>query len=160
MKRPKDWPLPSQVGVGIVIGVVLAGGVLSAIWELSKWAAKLLVLLAVLPLTGCATLDRDDWSQADTRREIAFQLINAADAWQTSEIQDRPYVKEGGVVAREILGPEPETGDTVLYFATIGVSHYLVSRLLPAKWRPWWQRGTALYGGFVVYENCAEHDLC
>lgn len=119
---------------------------------------KALLLLAALMCTGCAT--SDNWTRQDTQREIAFQLINAADAWQTSQLRGRSDVEEAGRVARVVLGAEPKGGETVMYFATMGVSHYVISRMLPAKWRPWWQRGTVAYAGSVVYGNCNEFDLC
>lgn len=86
--------------------------------------------------------------------ELSFQVMNAIDGYQTSRIKDHPYVKEVDPVTVEILGEQPESGETALYFATRGISHYLIARALPPKWRPWFQGPTMVHSTWYVVNNC------
>lgn len=117
--------------------------------------AGVVACLAAL-LGGCAS---QDWTRADTYREVTWQIVNAADGYTTAQIRKSSSVIERQPVTRAILGDEPETGETVLYFTSLGVSHWLVSRMLPSKWRRWWQGGTLVYSGAMVINNC-EVGLC
>lgn len=119
----------------------------------------ILVLSFLLPLfTGCAA--SRTWDSGDTQREIAFQVVNLADALQTSQIRKRADLVEGEPVARAFMGREPSARDTAVYFGSLAVSHFVIARLLPDSWRPWFQGGTLVYSGTIVVRNCAEHDLC
>lgn len=119
---------------------------------------RALLIVLALALTGCA--NAPDWRPYDTRREVVYQLVNAADAWQTAQIQHRADLVEVGPMARSLMGAEPSDRDVAIYFTSMAVSHYVISRILPPKWRSWWQNTTLLYHSSVVYENCSEHDLC
>src|SRR5688572_6254344 len=114
------------------------------------------IILACLFLSGCGS----NWTRDDTIREVGFQVVNIADAWQTQSIRKRKDVKETGVIAVEILGKEPKPGETAVYFGTMALSHFLISRALPPKWRRYWQSGTALYSATVVTSNCTDFQLC
>lgn len=118
----------------------------------------LAVLLALAGLLGgCAV---DDFSRADMVREGSFQLVNAADALQTSKIKDRPDLVEGSSFTRAMIGEKPSGRDVAMYFGTLAISHYLISLALPSKWRPWFQYGTAAYSGYTVVTNCTQRELC
>lgn len=114
-----------------------------------------LVIAAAL-LSGCA--HQDEWSSRDTALQLTVTGLMLADAVTTSRIQDH-YAQEKGPVARQILGPQPSTSDTYQYFATIAVTSYLISRALPAKWRPYWQVWEIGVHGYAVKNNCDE-GLC
>jgi hypothetical protein len=115
--------------------------------------------LAFLSMTGCGMTPRDDWSRANTVAEVAFQVSNALDAAQTAQFKDRPDVGESVPLTRALIGESPTTRDTAIYFATMGVSHYLIARMLPAKWRPWFQGGSLIYSSALVYNNCNVYGL-
>lgn len=102
----------------------------------------------------------DDWTTDNTVSEVAFQVFNILDALQTNRIQYRSDLVEGSSFTRSVIGAEPSTRDVALYFGTVAISHYLISRMLPAKWRPWWQNGTAVYSGYTVLHNCTDAQLC
>lgn len=122
--------------------------------------AAILLVLYLLLACGCTSIaPRDDWQTDHTVAEVAFQLSNAVDALQTARIRDRDDLREGAPLTRAVLGPKPEARETALYFASVGVSHYLISRILPPKWRPWWQGGTLVYSGATVLNNCTQHGL-
>lgn len=114
-------------------------------------------------LGGCASTNSykgpDTWAPSDTRREIAFQVINAWDVVQTNEIRNRADVQEVGPLARSLMGPEPTGSDIALYFGTMAATHYLISRALPPKLRKYWQLGTIANHGYVVGKNCIKLDL-
>lgn len=118
------------------------------------------LVLASFHLTGCGALaPRDDWSTDNTVAEVSWQLVNVVDAVQTTQIRERADLIEGENLTRHVLGREPKPADAAMYFATMGISHYLISRALPARWRPWFQGATLVYSGSIVLTNCTEHGL-
>ncbi len=104
-------------------------------------------------VTGCAS--QDNWTRQDTVLQWTVTGVMALDAIQTAEIQYHDDLVEKGPVARRVLGRNPSTSDTYQYFATLAVSNYLISRALPAKWRPWWQGANIAHHTSVVFSNCA-----
>lgn len=119
----------------------------------------LIALAAFASLTGCSLAPRDDWSRANTVAEVAFQVSNALDAAQTAQFKNRPDVGESVAFTRAVIGESPTTRDTAMYFATMGLSHYLIARALPAKWRPWFQGASLIYSTSLVYNNCNVYGL-
>ncbi len=118
---------------------------------------RLTLIMIVLACTGCA--HNDPWTRKDTQREVVFNLVNIADAVTTSRIQDHPNLTEGHWLANSVLGDNPSTDDTVKYFASRAVVHYLIGRSLPAKWRPYWQGFNVVEGAITIHKNC-ENGLC
>jgi hypothetical protein len=119
-----------------------------------------LTLPLLLALSGCATLKPPaDWSRRDTVLELTYQFTAAMDARTTAHIHDATNVTEGGALASRVLGPYPDPSETAVYFATTGLVHYLISRYLPHKLRPYWQGATTAYEAALVLHNC-EIDLC
>lgn len=122
-----------------------------------------ITLAACALLSACASISSytgpEDWDRSDTGREITFQLLNAVDAVQTSEIRDRPDVQEVGPIARTIMGAEPSGTDVALYFGSMAISHYLISRALPPRLRQYWQIGSIGERTYWVYNNCAKYSL-
>jgi hypothetical protein len=118
-----------------------------------------------LILSGCSSIplfdlqSSADWNSDDTTREVSFQVVNILDALQTNEIRSRPDVVEVGPVARAMMGPEPSGSDVALYFATRALSHYLISRILPPRWREWYQTTSLVSASFVVWRNCEKYEL-
>lgn len=117
-----------------------------------------ITVACAVALSGCVTLP-DDWSRVNTVAEISYQVLNAADAVTTAQIQHDPNVYEAGPIASRILGDNPSNDEIAVYFATLGVSHFLISLALPDSWRAWWQAGTVVYTGAVVVNNCNQN-LC
>jgi hypothetical protein len=115
----------------------------------------IIACLAAL-FSGCAS---DQWTRTDTIYELAYVASISADAYTTSQIQYTDGYSEQQPATRAILGAQPRTSDTWSYFATLGVSHYLISRALPERWRRWWQVGGTAYHGYMAYRNC-ENGLC
>ena len=111
----------------------------------------LLAVIVAATLSGCAG---QDWSRRDTAMELSFQVMNAIDGYQTARIKHHPGLREADSITVRILGDQPDAKTTTLYFATRGISHYLIARALPAKWRPWFQSPTMLQSTWYVIHNC------
>ena len=136
--------------------------------SVSRWRAPLFrisffchrrvltILIALAFTTGCA--HNDDWTRRDTVMQVGVTAVLVADAITTSRIHDDPNVYETGP-ARHVLGRQPSTRDTYLYFGTLAISSYLISRALPEKWRKYWQSSQILMHGYAVSNNC-DLDLC
>jgi hypothetical protein len=118
-----------------------------------------IVVLFALFTSGCAALDKPKMSGADWTMEAVWQAANIADGVTTSRIQRYPDVYEANPIARGVLGENPATRDTILYFATLGLSHYLIARSLPPKWRKMFQSGTTVMSIRAVENNC-DNGLC
>lgn len=136
---------------GIRNGVV--GGILT-------WVAVIGICMLILGLLGgCAS--SDNWTRADTVRELTFQVANAADAYQTSKYRADPTIEEGMPITRAFIGANPTGRDVAMYFGTLAVSHYFISRALPPSWRKWYQGATIGVTVATVADNCANHkQLC
>ena len=121
--------------------------------EMTVTSANILmtVILLAPAISGCAS---DSWTKTDTKYEIAFQVINAADAYTTSRIRHTYGVEEMNPITRAIVGSQPNETDVALLFITYGISHYVIATVLPAKWRRFYQVGTTLYSASLVIENC------
>ena len=115
--------------------------------------SKLTSILTLLTLlSGCATT-------TDTKYEIAFQVINAVDAYTTAQIRHTRNVEETNSITRSLIGRQPNGADVALLFVTYGISHYVIARALPEKWRRFYQVGTIAYSTSLVINNC-QIDLC
>lgn len=115
---------------------------------------RIIPLLAALAvLTGCA--HSDEWRTQDTVLQSIYTGLVIVDAVQTADIQYRDDLVESGPLASRVLGDNPSSSDTYQYMATLAISHYLISRALPAKWRPYWQGFGIIDHGSAVISNCA-----
>lgn len=112
------------------------------------------MLLKASALCGCASTD--PWTREDTQWQLAYMTAIAADAYTTATIQHHDHIEEVGTIARPVLGAQPQTGETLVYFAAVAVAHYFIARRLPKKWRRWWQVGNAGYHGYLAIGNCTK----
>ncbi len=115
-----------------------------------------LILISFL-VGGCA--HQDDWTRRDTVMQLGVTVVLVADAVTTSRMQYDPNVFEAGPIASKVLGLQPDTSDTYLYFGSLIVANYLISRALPAKWRRYWRGWEAGVHGYAVINNC-NNGLC
>lgn len=118
---------------------------------------KYSIIIVLLILQGCA--HSDPWTKQDTWMQIAVTTVLVADAYTTSKIQYDPWLYEGGPIAKRILGDQPSTSSTYQYFAVNAIANYLITRALPAKWRPYWQGWEIVVHSKAVYNNC-QLELC
>jgi len=116
------------------------------------------LIVAMFFISGCA--HEDPWTTRDTVGQVVLSAALVADAYSTSNIQNVSGVWENGPIASHVLGQQPSTSDTWQYFTTLAISHYFISRALPAKWRPYWQYGNATFHAVWVRKNCLDLKLC
>jgi len=114
-----------------------------------------LLVAAVSAFLWCIWSDADaDWSTNDTRRQVLVTVLYAGDALTTMNIKNHTDVEELGVVARQILGENPETLETALYFTGLAAANYAIAKRLPeGGWRTGWQTGSALISGTFIINN-------
>jgi hypothetical protein len=74
-------------------------------------------------------------------------------------IRKTPGVYERGPIAAPILGTQPGTAETYIFFLSVAISDYLIARSLPAKWRPYFQGAVIVSHGTTVAANC-DLELC
>ena len=87
-----------------------------------------------------------DWTPDDTKLELAFVGLGAADIGLT--IASPQYVEQN-----PILGAHPSTG-RVLLFGTLGLAgHAAVAWALPQPWRRAWQCGGIAVEAVMVVNN-------
>ena len=79
------------------------------------------MLITIQVISGC-----DVWTETDAKYEIAFQVVNAVDAYTTSRIRHTDLLEEGNPVTRSIIGNQPKEIDVALLFVTYGISHYVI----------------------------------
>ena len=108
--------------------------------------------LALLINAGCA--HTDEWTTRDTWMQVGVTAAIAADAYTSCKIQYAPNVMEIGPIAHRIIGRQPSTSDVYMYFGTLIITNYFISRALPAKWRPYWQSANIIMHGYAVVNNC------
>ena len=120
---------------------------------------KISIVLFFLFLTGCAS--NAEWTTTDTKYEVAYQLVAAMDAYTTMQIRHNPdpVIIERSWPTRQLIGSNPNERDVALLFVTYGISHYLIARALPPKWRRYFQVGTIGLSSITVINNC-RNKLC
>ena len=112
----------------------------------------LVVLLTTFLYGVTQAVQADEWTRADTGRQVAYTALLGLDMATTLDIKNHDDTHESGIITRQILGRNPETLPTVGYFAAVGVLNYAVARNLPSKYRKPFQILTSvLAGGHVIH---------
>jgi len=103
---------------------------------------------AIAILLLCASTSALAWSEADTKRELAYLTLHTIDWSQTLDIAESDEFFE----RNQVLGSHPDRGEVHRYFVLTGLTHYGISRALPPNYRKWWQRITiATRAGYVAH---------
>jgi hypothetical protein len=103
---------------------------------------NLIALLLILP----AFANADDWTTADTQRELVFAALMVADVAQTHDIARHANMEE----INPILGKHPSNARINTYFAASMAAQYLIAQALPAEYRHAWQyAGIGFELGFI-----------
>lgn len=151
------WIFPAFIG-GVVLSVITIVAREGLLGQIDKRVViTLTLILALMVLSGCATNDR--WSKQDRALQFAVTGAMLCDAWTTTRIQYYDNVIESGPVASRILGENPATSDTYMYFGTLALTNYFISFYLPERWRPYWQGANIAYHGSLCMNNMAVMDL-
>ena len=109
------------------------------------------ILLAMFLMSACA--HQDEWTTRDTWMQVGVTMVLAADAYTTAQIHKNPGIHESGL-ASKVLGLQPSTSDTYMYFGTLMISDYFITRMMSAKWRKYWQGFEMTVHGYSVVNNC------
>lgn len=121
---------------------------------------KRFILIGSLLLSGCTALTKQpELERGELITEAVWQAINVADAITTARIHKTPGVREVNPVTSRVLGEQPDPDEVAVYFATVGLSHFLILKMLPPKWRKFYQGSTLAMGLATVDNNC-QLDLC
>lgn len=92
------------------------------------------LIFALLLFSSSSAFARDEWSQSDTYREVAFQTLNIIDWGQTRYIAEHPnqfHEQE----SQQFIGQHPTTGRVDAYMAETAALHFVVSYFLPSDCR-------------------------
>ena len=81
----------------------------------------------------------DEWSTADTYRELTFQAVNIVDWGQTRYIAEHPDLyqekglQDGG--SSLFISAHPTTNGVDSFMLKVSVLHFVVAYFLPSDWR-------------------------
>jgi hypothetical protein len=95
----------------------------------------------------------DEWTRADTHREIAYHVVAWMDAATTADIKNHDDIEEKAPITRQVIGKNPSNGEVVAWFAATSVVHYGISRALPKPYRKYWQYVTIGVESAMVVNN-------
>ena len=95
-------------------------------------------LASALALSACAA--QPAHADAFTKREVAFQVLNAADAATTCHAVSSGQAIEGNPLVSAVIGKRPSCGAVIGFKAATGALHWLIASELNkrdpngAKW--------------------------
>lgn len=117
--------------------------------------AFLIAAVTTFYTVKCSAFDLvpENWTKADTARQVAYTAILAIDAGQTADIQNHDDLVEKNPVISGMFGDNPTSGQTASYFVAAGVAHYAVAAMLKPKYRKYWQTVTLSVNSAVVANN-------
>jgi len=94
-----------------------------------------------------------DWSEEDTRWQLASTFFQVIDAGQTADIHNHEDIHEAHPITSRVLGKNPDETETALYFTGLIGLNYMVARTLPKSYRRGWQLLTITIGVGLVTHN-------
>jgi hypothetical protein len=113
-------------------------------------AAVVLGIGIALVLTGIGAAHANEWTTADTYREVAYQSVAAVDWLQTRQIAKTPTKWQE---QNNLLGRHPSVSAVNHYFLVTGIGHALLSNHLDTPYRAVFQDVTIGLEILVVNRN-------
>lgn len=113
---------------------------------------RMFILVMALTLVGCASTD--EWRSKDTKRQLLVTTAILFDGWSSRNIGLETGTVENGYVAKSVLGAHPSSTEFTIYFTTLAIGYYFISRALPHKWRPYYQLVTFAEHTYAAAGNC------
>jgi hypothetical protein len=100
---------------------------------------KSLGALCILILVGCASVPFENWTKADTARQVVYTTTHVMDWVQTVNIthSDGKYYEAG--LSHCIIGHHPEERDVNLYMVSTLALQTIIPAMLEPKYRRAWQ---------------------
>ncbi len=86
-----------------------------------------MVKAALLTLALSACVATPAHADAFTKREVAFQVLNAADAATTCHAVNSGQAIEGNPLISGILGKRPKCGELIAFKAATGALHWVLA---------------------------------
>ena len=111
-----------------------------------------MVIAAVLfciGCSGCASCPFQDWSRADTARQVALSGLITVDWAQTREIATNPNYYE----TNWMLGEYPTRTEVDLFMIASLCFHLIVPAMLKPKYRAAWQYTWMAERAYWVHSN-------
>ena len=96
---------------------------------------KLLSLILMLSITGCAHIQVDKWDAVEVGEAVALTGLMVVDVIQTSQIVRNPDLYHE---INPILGEHPTQGAVNLYFVLSLAFKLSIAHFLPHPWRKAW----------------------
>lgn len=98
-----------------------------------------MAVLAALAVSasGCVQFDHQ-WRVENRREEVAYQVLHAADAWQTAQIAGRDDLVEGQ--SAWLLGRKPSPGKVFVWYFADAYCHTMITDYLDQHAPVWVQR--------------------
>lgn len=114
------------------------------------WLARVVVLVVVLAVSGCASLYPHPrrWTGEEKALAGFFVLAHVMDGYTTERCQDHP---ERFYEVNPLLGKHPEDSEIALYFSVTGVGALVLAHLYPELRVPLLGGYGALNFGCTVY---------
>ena len=107
------------------------------------------ILLFILSIPAFA----DEWTDADTKREVVFLGIRTFTYLQTYTVAKNGW--QGHYEQNKILGKYPHQDKVTAYYVVHSLVHFAVSYYLPSDWRQGFQYITIGEVGAAAYSNHA-----
>lgn len=112
---------------------------------------KNIFLAVLLTVTGCASLDTEDY---------VFAGLHVVDTMQTKQIAASPCMEEKWPITQAFLGDDPQSSDVYEYMFTRAVVYfvgdYLTENHGPEWLRKWWSPVFIADTGLAVTNNTAK----
>lgn len=114
-------------------------------------AWTIIFFLLFLALPGYAEEEKNNWTKADTVRELTFVALHGFDWRQSRYIAKHPddYYEINGLIGRH-----PSTSRVDKYFIITGAVHAGASYFLKPEWRKGWQVVTVAGKVSIISHNC------
>ena len=113
---------------------------------MKKWL--LLGLLLCYPNTA-ASYEFDDWTRGQLIMQGLTTFSYVLDWGQTLDIENHSNLYE----TNALLGDHPSRGEINTYFASLIITHILITHVLPSKYRMAWLTGTFVISVGYVNNN-------
>lgn len=111
---------------------------------------NILALFTLMSVTLAPSCRAEDMAPADWYRQAALTGLLKTDYEQTMEAYDKrwTYTERNGIINQH-YNPVGIRN----YFLVVGVGHAVVTRALPANWRPAWQYGAIALEVAIIVRN-------
>ncbi len=116
-----------------------------------KKTKRILCITFVLFLSTLNIQAADEWRAEDIKLEVLYLGLKTIDWMQTRYASTRP---EQYHEVNPLMSKHPSDAEVNQYFLATAIGHVVVTHLLPAKYRKWWQ-----YGFITISSGCIANNI-